>query len=255
NEPIRFGSTVTYLVPPADATSGLRPFRIPVVPAVVLIALVASTSAALVIRPEFQLVQDTLVAMPRLPSNLWAAVGAFVLGSLMLIPLELMVIAAGILFGALQGGIIVLIGSLAAAVIGYIVGRTVGVGGIVRWMSWRSYRSARQLGARGVIGVAMLRLASVASATSIHLLCGAGRVPFAAYMTGTAISLIPTLAALIVLGTLLRHTLLYPSVSNGLITIGTAVILVCVAAGLRTFLLARQFAPSVASHRNRAEFG
>jgi phosphatidylserine/phosphatidylglycerophosphate/cardiolipin synthase-like enzyme/uncharacterized membrane protein YdjX (TVP38/TMEM64 family) len=254
DEPIRFGSTVTHLVPPADAANGLRPFRIPI-PSIVLMAAVASSSAVLVIRSEVQVVQEALIAIPRLPGIFWTGIGTFILGNLVLIPLELMVIAMGVLFGALHGGVIALIGSLAAAAIGYVAGRTLGASGVVRWMSWRSYRSARQLGAQGVIGVVMLRLASVASAQSIHLLCGAGRVSFATYMAGTAIGLIPMLAALTMLGGLLRRTLLYPSLSNGFIATGTAVFLVCIAAALRTLLLARQFAPSVASHRNRAEFG
>ena len=101
----------------------------------------------------------------------------------------------------------------------------------------------------------VLRLASVASAGSIHLLCGAGRVPFATYMAGTVIGLAPAIAALSGLGGLLRHTLLNPSVSNGLTTIGAAVLLFALASGLRAFLLIRQFAPAVSSHRDRAEFG
>jgi hypothetical protein len=74
-------------------------------------------------------------------------------------------------------------------------------------------------------------------------------------MAGTAIGLIPPLAALTGLGALLRHTLLYPSVPYALMTIGAAGLVICLAAGLRTLLLARQFAPAVTSHRNRAEFG
>ena len=58
------------------------------------------------------------------------------------------------------------------------------------------------------MGVLVLRLASVASAGSIHLLCGAGRVPFVSYLAGTAIGLVPAIAALTGLGALVRHTLL-----------------------------------------------
>ena len=207
------------------------------IPAIVLVVAFASTSSALVRRPEFDAVRDALTAMPDLPATLWIGVGAFVLANLALIPLELVAIAAGVLFGALRGSLVALLGSLVAAAIGYVAGRAIGPAGLTRWMSRRSYRSARQLGAQGVVGVIVLRLASVASAGSVHLLCGAGRVPFAAYMAGTVIGLTPAIAALSGLGGLLRHTLLHPSVSNGAITIGAAVLLIGVAAGLRTFLL------------------
>jgi uncharacterized membrane protein YdjX (TVP38/TMEM64 family) len=181
--------------------------------------------------------------------------GLFVLAGLLLIPLELLAIAAGVCFGALRGGFVALVGSLAAAVIGYVAGRAIGATGLTHWITRRSYRSIRQLSARGVIGLVVLRLASVASAGSIHLLCGAGRVPFGAYMAATAICLAPTIAALSGLGSLLRHTLLNPSLSNAFATIGATVLLLAVASGLRAFLLVRQFASAVSSHREGAEFG
>jgi hypothetical protein len=54
---------------------------------------------------------------------------------------------------------------------------------------------------------------------------------------------------------MLRHTVTRPSWSNALGTIGAAGLLFAAAAGLRTFLLIRQFAPSLTRHRGRAEFG
>jgi uncharacterized membrane protein YdjX (TVP38/TMEM64 family) len=103
--------------------------------------------------------------------------------------------------------------------------------------------------------VLVLRLSSVASAGAIHLLCGATRVPVAAYTAGTVLALAPEMAALVGLGALLRRTLLDPSAWNGLITIAAALVIILAAAALRAFLLARQFAPSVLRHRTRAEFG
>ena len=76
----------------------------------------------------------------------------------------------------------------------------IGPSGLSRWMSGRSYRSVGQLRTQGFIGVVALRLASVASAGSIHLLCGAWRVPFTTYLAGSAIGLAPAIAALCVLG-------------------------------------------------------
>jgi phospholipase D1/2 len=253
-EPMRFSSSVAELVPPIDARTRRSPLRI-WIPAIVLALAVASTSAAFVRRPEFQAVQDALSTIARLPAALSLGVGAFVLANLALIPLELVAIAAGVFLGALRGSLVALLGSIVAAAIGYMAGRAIGPAGLTKWMSRRSYRSARQLGARGVAGVIVLRLASVASAGSVHLLCGAGRVPFAAYMAGTVIGLIPVVAALSGLGGLLRRMLLDPSVANGAITVGAALLLIAFAVGLRAFLLIRQFAPSVSHHRDRAEFG
>ena len=254
-EPIAFGSAVAELVPPVDATSGLRPVPMPIVPALVVAVVVAAIALAAIWRPELRAIQQTLVAVPGLPSMLWIGVGAFVVASLALVPLELMTIASGVLLGARQGAVVALLGSLATAALAYAVGRALGSARLAPWISRRSYRSVSQLGARGVMGVLVLRLASVASAGSIHLLCGAGRVPFAAFLAGTAIGLIPAVAALTGLGALVRHTVLHPSITNALMTVGAALALTACAVTLRTLLLIRQFAPSMSSHRARAEFG
>jgi phospholipase D1/2 len=245
DEPVALGSSVESLVPAVDAANARSPLRLWILPGVVLAAAAAVASQS----------SHTLDSIPVAPSSLWIGIGVFVLAGSMLIPLELLAIAAGVCFGTLRGGLVALIGSLAAAIVGYVAGRAIGGLGLPRWMSRRSYRSIRQLSARGVVGVIMLRLASVASAGSIHLVCGAARVPFASYMAGTAIGLAPAIVALAGLGGLLRHTFLNPSLSNGLATIGVAVLLFAVASGLRAFLLLRQFAPAISSHRGQAEFG
>jgi phospholipase D1/2 len=254
-EPIAFGSAGTELVPPARGTSGVRRMPFPILPGLVVAIVAAAATLAAGSRPELRAAQDVLEAIPDMTSMLWFGIVAFVLANLALIPLELMVFGAGLLFGAMDGGVIALLGSLAAAIIGYGIGRVMGSGALVRWMSRRSYRSTRQFGAHSVMGVVILRLASVASAGSIHLLCGAGRVPFVTYLAGTLIGLVPMIAGLAALGALLRQTLLEPSIANGLLTVGGAILLTAGAVLLRTFLLVRQFAPSVSNQRVRAEFG
>ncbi len=256
DEPIGFGTSVTELVPPLDARNERNSLRF-WIPAIVLAVSVAiaALSSTLVRRPEFAAVQAALDAAPSQPAALWIGAGAFILANLALFPLELVSLAAGVVFGAVQGGLIALLGSLAVSAVGYVAGRAIGPAGLTRWMSRRSYRSARQLGARGVVGVIVLRLASVASAGSVHLLCGAGRVPFATYLIGTAIGLTPVIAAISGLGGLLRQALLHPSVGNAAITVAAGLLLLAFAAALRAFLLIRQFAPSVSLHRDLAEFG
>ena len=242
-EPAAFSSSVESLVPGAYATS--EPLRIWILPVGVLAAATAVAWRS----------SHTLDSIASAPSALWVGIVVLVLGALLLVPLELLAIVAGVYFGALQGGVVALIGSLVAAVIGYVAGRAIGTEGLPRWISRRSHRSVRQLGAQGIGGVVMLRLASVASAGAIHLMCGAGRVPFATYLAGTLVALVPAVAVLTGLGGLVRHTLQHPSVANGVTAIGAFVAVFACASGLRTVLLLRQFAPAISSHRGGAEFG
>ena len=253
-EPLGVGEALTQLVPPIDATRTRSPLRLWILPATALLAAVV-TSSAINTRPEFQEIRDALQGTSSLPSAVWIGTSAFVLGGLLLVPLELLTIAAAVAFGALRGGIVAAIGSLALAVIGYLAGRAIGAAGVARWVSPRSYRSVRQLGAPGAIGVLVLRMSSVASTGAINLLCGAGRVSFTAYMAGTIIGMVPVIVALSTLGGVFRDALLRPSLANALTTIAGAVLLIVLVGVARTLLLIRQFAPSVARHRDRAEFG
>jgi phospholipase D1/2 len=254
-EPIAFGSTVEELVPAADATNGLRPVPFPTIPIAVLALALASLSSAVIWRPEFRTIQALLTAFPGMPSIAWTVAAVIAVGGLVFVPLELMAIAAGTILNGPRGGVVALLGALAGAALGYFLGRQIGPARLPGWMSRRAYRSARQLGARGVMGVLVLRLASVATSGSIHLLCGAGRIPFSTFMTGTLLAFVPAIAALAGLGALLRQTLLNPTTSNVVLTIVAAVLLTVVAAVVRTLLLIRQFAPSVSRQRARAEFG
>ncbi len=254
DEPVGFGESVEQLVPPADIVSMRRPRRFWIVPAIVVTVAVASLSSAVLGTPDARSFRTLLETVPD-SSSLWIGIAAFVALGALLVPLEVLAIVAGAAFGALRGGLVAVLGSLALAAVGYAAGRARGPAGVARWMSRRSYRSARQLGRRGVAGIVVLRLASVASAGSIHLLCGAGRIPFATYLAGTLIGLAPVIVALSGLGGVLRSALLRPSVETAMIGIGAAVLLGVLAAGLRTFLLVRQFSPSMSGQRNRAEFG
>ena len=174
---------------------------------------------------------------------------------LLLVPPSLVAILAGFALGALRGAVVALLVSVLIATIAYGVGRAIGRTRLPRWMSRRAYRSARQLGAQGVTGVMVLRLASVASAGSISLLCGAAHIPFHTYVTGTLIGLAPATFALAGLGTLMHGMLLSPSLSGAWIVIGATVTIVAVAVALRTILLMRRLAPSVNRHRTGAVFG
>jgi phosphatidylserine/phosphatidylglycerophosphate/cardiolipin synthase-like enzyme/uncharacterized membrane protein YdjX (TVP38/TMEM64 family) len=255
--PAGLGTSAESAIPSVEASNAPSALRIWILPGVVLAAaaLVAWTTSASVRQPELQAVQRFLSGLPGQTWSVWIGVAVFVAAGLVLVPLELLSIAAGVLLGGIRGGLVAAIGSFAAATAGYLAGRAIGLAGLRQWMSRRAYRSGRQLGAQGVGGVIVLRLSSVASAGSVHLLCGAARTPFAAYLAGTVIGLAPSVAALSWLGAWLRRTVLDPSIWNGLISIGAGVLVLGLAAALRAFLLIRQFAPSMSSHRDRAEFG
>ena len=52
-----------------------------------------------------------------------------------------------------------------------------------------------------------------------------------------------------------RHYVLHGAAALACVVVGLALLLLALAATARTLLLIRRFAPSLASHRTRAEFG
>jgi uncharacterized membrane protein YdjX (TVP38/TMEM64 family) len=220
-------------------------------PAVVVATAIVAIGPAI----GFERLRALLEAGPGMTSGLVVAVALFLVAHVALVPLELLAAAAGLFLGMHPGVLIALLGSWTAAAIGYLVGRAIRPASLARWMTRRAYRSARQLGARGIGGVVILRLASIASAGSVHLLCGAARVPFATYMAGSLVGLTLVVVALSMLGGVIRAAILQPSWASGLAAGGAALLVAGLAAGLRTALLLRQFSPSWLRQRERAEFG
>ena len=180
DEPIGVGPSVAQLVPPTDATNRFRTLRIPMLVAIAL--AVAGGFSIVGVGPAAGIpdaVQDTLGAIPGMPWTYWIGAAAFGLANLVMIPLELVAIVAGVLFGALRGGLVALLGSLVAAAIGYVAGRAIGVGRArtldepaivpIRAAAGRARRDRCGGAATGVGGQRRI--------DSSALRCGAGSVP------------------------------------------------------------------------------
>lgn len=252
-EPIGFGAGMTELIPPLDARADRGSVRL-WLPAVALL-LTALVVARVLGRADALPARELLEAVPRMPDAFSIGVTAFLFAHFALIPLELVAVLAGVVAGGAFGMAIAVAGAWAAAAIGYAAGRVIGPTRLARWMSRRAYRSTRQLGARGILGVAVLRLTSIASGGSVHLVCGAARVPFATYLAGSIVGLTPVAIVLSGVGGLVRTAILEPGWTHGLVAVAGVLGACGLAFAVRALLLLRQFSPSVARQRERAEFG
>jgi phospholipase D1/2 len=256
-EPVGFGPEIDRLLPALEVNEGRSHLRLWIVPAIVVIAAAIvgwssnHASAPAFLQEARALLASTGTSWPAT----WIAAGLFVIFAWLLVPVEFLVLVSAVAFGPTRGAVVSVIGSVGAAVSGYVAGRALGPSVVMRWLGSRTYRMGRQLCGPGPTAVAAMRLATIATATSVHLLCGAGKVRFRDYLAGSVVGLVLPVLALTILGALLRFTLLQPTIWNGLQTIGFAVLLAAATFAIRMSLLIRQFAPATASHRSRAEFG
>jgi phosphatidylserine/phosphatidylglycerophosphate/cardiolipin synthase-like enzyme/uncharacterized membrane protein YdjX (TVP38/TMEM64 family) len=246
--PLDVGATA---IPPLDARAAGNAVRMRLAAFAVVVALLVVARWLL---PASATI-DRLLALPLVPPVFWTAVAVVVVGQVVFVPLEVLAILCGVAFGASFGAGVAFTGACIGAVVGYAVGRIVGPRHLASWMSRRAYRSVRQLGAHGIVGVAVLRLASMASGLSVHLVCGATRVPVAAYLVGSAAGLAPPMLVLAGVGGLFRNAFLHPSWSSGLAAAAGVLAASALAVGVRALLVARQFSPTLRRHRQRAEFG
>ena len=196
-------------VPAVDATSGRSPLRIWILPARCPRRPRPPSRGG---RP----IPST--RLPDAPSALWIGAGASSCWrASLLIPLELLAIAAGVVFRRTSrrsswrssdrwprpSSAMLPAGRLARQ-------------GFARWMSRRSYRRSGSWVREAWL--AWSCCASPAWRAPARFICSAVRGEFRSrpIMAGTVIGLVPAIAALSGLGGLLRHTLLNPSVSNAI---------------------------------------
>jgi uncharacterized membrane protein YdjX (TVP38/TMEM64 family) len=196
-----------------------------------------------------------LEAAPGMPDLMVWALALSVVGGLMLVPLEVLVLGAIVLFGPLVGGPLAFVAALIASAIGYFAGKALGGKRVIPLIGVRAYRVGRELPGRSSVSVAVLRLVSAFSSASIHLLCGATRVPLRSYALGTIAALVPIIVVLSLLGGLLRRTILHPGPWTAAATIATAFLLAAIALRVRRRLLVKRFHAARLDQEQRAVYG
>ena len=128
-----------------------------------------------------------------------AVLGAFVVGSLAAVPITLLIIAAGIIFGPLYGFIYAMAGTELSAIVTYFIGEQLGRETLRRWAGSRIHRVSERLGRRGLLTVILVRLVPVAPFTVVNLVAGASHIRFRDFALGSPLGIAPGVVALTVL--------------------------------------------------------
>ncbi|MET0188916.1 MAG: TVP38/TMEM64 family protein [Pseudonocardia sediminis] len=136
---------------------------------------------------------------------LWAVLYAGL--SLTPVPVSLLAVAGGVLFGLGPGLPATLAGKLVGAAVGFALARRLGRGSVVRSLDGRTGRGAARLAAlddlvrrRGVIAVIGVRLAPVLPFSLMNMAWGLTAVRQRDYMVGTIVGAFPGTAALVAVG-------------------------------------------------------
>lgn len=142
-------------------------------------------------------------ALRELDSVAWMPViliAAFIVGGLILFPVNVLTAAAIIVFGNILGVIYTLIGVTLSAIVLYEIGHHTGRHLLQRVPGGRLHRLSVALAQHGILAVVVLRIVPVAPYSIINLMAGASHIARRDYIVGTIVGMTPgtVLAALLI---------------------------------------------------------
>jgi phospholipase D1/2 len=180
--------------------------------------------------------------------------GAFVVGSLAAVPITLLIVAAGVIFGPLYGFLYAMAGTELSAIATYFIGEHLGRETLRRWAGSRIREVSQRLGRRGLPTIILLRIVPVAPFTVINLVAGASHIRFRDFAIGSLLGVIPGVLALTVLSDRIVAAAREPSLLSFAILAIVVVLLALGAWALRQWLpkKARAGQPSPRTGRSNA---
>ena len=116
--------------------------------------------------------------------------------TLVMLPLSALVVAAALILEPWQGFAASMAGALVSAAVAFVAGDLAGGRILDHYGESRVHRLSKRLSDRGILAVAVLRLMPVAPYTVVNLVAGASHLQLGKFLVGTAIGLLPGVAAL-----------------------------------------------------------
>lgn len=132
----------------------------------------------------------------------------FAAGTLVMIPVNALILGTGLAFGPLLGTLYSMIGVLSAASAGYAVGRALGRDVLSGFLTSRINRLSRRLARAGILSVAAARLIPVAPFGVVNLVAGASHIRYRQLLLGTLLGNLPGVLLFNAFGQSLLYALL-----------------------------------------------
>jgi phospholipase D1/2 len=124
------------------------------------------------------------------------AMAGFVAGSLVAVPVTLLITASALIFGPWQGFFYSLAGGVLSAMVNFGIGSALGRDAVRRLAGKRINRLSKRLSRRGLVTVIALRIVPVAPFAVINLVAGASHIRFRDLWLGTLLGMAPGALAL-----------------------------------------------------------
>jgi uncharacterized membrane protein YdjX (TVP38/TMEM64 family) len=120
----------------------------------------------------------------------------FVFGTLVAVPVTLLILVTALVHGAAAGAAYALAGSTLAAATTYGLGSYLGRPTVERLSGGSLHRLSERLARRGILTIITVRVVPVAPFTVVNLFAGASHIRFRDYLIGTVVGMLPGVAAM-----------------------------------------------------------
>jgi uncharacterized membrane protein YdjX (TVP38/TMEM64 family) len=119
----------------------------------------------------------------------------FVVASVVSVPILALIGATVVTLGPVLGFILSAVGTMLAASATFGIGRVIGRKPLHRWLGKRLDALEQRISKRGVIAIALIRKVPVAPFTLVNMLIGALGIRYRDFIVGTALGMLPGIAA------------------------------------------------------------
>jgi phospholipase D1/2 len=158
------------------------------------------------------------------PARLLIILGAYLIGSLALVPVTVLIIVTALVFGPLAGCAYSFAGCLVGAGVTYAVGYFLGRD-LIRQITGPKWQDVeRRIDRAGIIAVATMRLLPVAPFTVVNVVSGAFQVPLWPYFLGSLLGLAPGIILINLFAHEIEIAIEKPG-AGGFILLGTLIVI------------------------------
>jgi uncharacterized membrane protein YdjX (TVP38/TMEM64 family) len=131
------------------------------------------------------------------PAAAVGALAAYVVGSFLVLPISILIVATAAIFDPVLAGAYAFAGTLANAAMTYWIARHLGRDTVQRLAGARLNPVTFRLARKGVLAIAVMRLLPIASFPVANAVAGASRFRVRDFLLGTAIGMAPVIALIV----------------------------------------------------------
>lgn len=125
------------------------------------------------------------------PSRVMIILGAYLIGSIISLPITILILATALVFGPMDGIVYSFIGCMIGAGATYAMGYFLG-SDFIRKLTGTKWKAVeRKINRSGIFAVAAVRAIPIAPFTVINIISGAFQVPVRDYLLGSLLGLAP----------------------------------------------------------------